>query len=193
MNDIIEKLKKLYPKYQEKENDNNIVENIIDGIYDENDFFHACKMLFKTTKFKSISPFKNRETFIKFRNLNRELFPVWMDNLSENDKYNLKENYKIIVVYCFKDCDQYNCNYPEILELIYAYHKEGIPYWCISSYIKESLDIYSNVIKKETLIELMNQKNKFIEGCRKIFKKHIEFKKILKEKNINFIESVGVK
>lgn len=190
MIEILEKLKILYPQYQQKEDDLNILETIIDGLYDENDFFHACKMLFKTTNYKTLYPFKNKETFIKFKNLDREIFPDWVDNLTFNDQTALKENYKIIVAYCFGDREQFTCNHPDILELIYEYHKLGIPYWIISAYIQETFNTSNQDIPKNKLLELMNQGDRFIQGCRKIFKRQQNFKSLLKEKGLNFIEAI---
>ena len=193
MIEVLEKLKKIFPKYQQKEDDIKILESIIDGLYDENDFLHASIMLFKTTKFKTLTPFRNKETFIKFKNLDQEKYPTWLDNLSFNEQHDLKDNYKIIAGYCLGDWDKYECNHPDILELIYEYHKRSVPYWTITAYIKESFNDNNQEITKQDLLELMNHGEKFIQGCRNIFKRQQDFKSLLKKDGLNYIESVGEK
>jgi hypothetical protein len=191
MNNLVEQIKKEFSQFQETEYDEEIIENCLFG-YNENDFLYACKMLFKNTKEKTLKRFKYKDNFIKYRNMNRENFPDWLNNLPQDDQYDLKENYKIIIGYCFKEWDQYNCNYPDILDLIQSFHKEGIPYWCISAYIQEKINLIDNIyyIKKHQLLEIMNKGNDFKEGCRQIFKRQKLFKESLKKDGINFIEAI---
>ena len=194
MNELLGKLRNMFPSHEFKKSDIEILDSCIFG-YNENDIIWACKQLFKDKKNKTIKAFYNKEIFIKYRNMNREYFPNWVDNLTKDDQYDLKENYKNIISYCFKNWDQYNCKHPDILELIQAYHKEGIPYWCISAYIQEKINLTGQnyYIKKEQLLEIMNKGESFKEGCRVIFKKKKQFKEMLKKEGISFVESVGLK
>lgn len=190
MRNFLEKLKMEFPFKEFKENDIDILENCIDGIYTENDFIHACKQLFKNKQIKTISSFKNKEVFIRFRNMNRENFPNWLNDLSFDDQFDIKENYKIIVGYCLGDWNQYNCNHEDILAMIYEYHKQAIPFWCISAYIQEALDTTKGYLKKYKLLEIMNRGDDFKKGCRAIFKRQKLFKEKLKKEGINFIEAI---
>ena len=193
MKNFLEKLRNEFPLCTFKDTDIDILENCIDGIYEENDFIWACKQLIKDRKCKTIKAFENKEIFVKYRNMNRENFPNWLDDLSFDDRFNLKENYKIVVGYSLGDWSQFNCNHEDILSMIYEYHKQGIPFWCISAYIQECLDTRKGYLQKHQLLEIMNQGQVFISGCRNIFKRQQEFKKKLEKEGINFIESIGEK
>jgi hypothetical protein len=178
-----------FTRYKETDKDDSIIQKCIDGIYKEDDFIHATRMLFKTTKSSTITPFSDKSVFIKFRNMNREFYPSWVNDLSADDKGALKRSYLKVLSHCFwNHSNQYKCEYPDILELIHAYHKEAIPYWVIECCITETIDTYRNPITKNKLIEFMNNSERFKKICREIFKKHLDFKK----KNINLFE-VGKK
>lgn len=190
MKDFLGKLRNEFPLCTFKDSDINILENCIDGIYNENDFMWACKQLIKDKKCKTIKVFENKDIFIRYRNMNRENFPDWLNDLSFDDQFDLKENYKIIVSYCLGDWNQYNCKHEDILSMIYEYHKQGVPFWCISAYIQETLNTIKGYVKKYQLLEVMNQGKNFVESCRKIFKKQQKFKEKLKKEGINFIEAI---
>lgn len=193
MKEFLEKLRNEFPLCTFRDSDIDILENCIDGIYNEFDFIWACKQLIRDKKCKTIKIFENKEIFIKYRNMNRLNFPTWLDDLSKQDKFDLIENYKIIIGYCLGDWDQFNCKHEDILSMIYEYHKQAIPFWCISAYIKETLDNSMGYLKKYQLIEIMNQGKIFIEGCRNIFKRQKAFKETLKKQGINFIEALTEK
>lgn len=194
MKEFLEKLKDEFPTKNFKDSDIDILENCIDGLYSENDFIYACRQFFKNNKkMQTINSFQNKEVFIQYRNMNRENFPDWLNDLSQDDQFDLKENYKIIVGYCLGDWHQFKCNNEDILSMVYSYHKQGIPFWCISAYIKETLDNSRGYLKKHQLLEIMNKGEDFINRCRAIFKRQQTFKKKLKKENINFIDSIGEK
>jgi hypothetical protein len=183
---MIDKLRAKYPDLEINDSDDEIVNKCIDGIYTETDFYHACDMLIKYTKSKSIKLFRKKDVFIKYRNMERENFPEWIKNLSFDDQEALKDTYRSIVSYCFLDHNYFNCNHPDILELIHAYHKEeGIPYSCIRSNILRNLNCYIP-IKKYVLIEVMNKGEKFKADCIAIFERVKEFR----EKNKDLIKGI---
>lgn len=173
---IIEKLKNINPRFEESQNDDNIIRKCIDGVYSEEDFIYACKKLFQTTRANSIKRFIRKDVFIHYRNMHRDKFPDWLKDLSYDDQLALKDTYRELVSSCFLDHSYHTCNYPDILDLIQSYHREGIPYWCILGNIKRNFDCYKP-IKKHQLIEFMNNGAKFKENCRMLFKKIQEFKK----------------
>jgi hypothetical protein len=175
MIEFLEKLKLLFPNAEFMNDDILILEKCLDVIYTEDDFIYACKKLFEETKKKNIKIFKNKNIFIKYRNMHRDIFPDWICDLSLEDQENLKDTYRDIISYCLLDHTYYKCNYPEILLIIQGYHKEGIPYWCIRGCVKENLNCYYP-IKKNILIEFLNKGNNFKDMCRKIFKKVQDFK-----------------
>ena len=178
MNHIIQQLK-LLQQYQQTDKDEDIIKSCIDGIYKEHDFMYAVKKLFETTKSRTIKCFENKDVFIKYRNMHRENYPEWINDLMPDDRYALKSNYLIIIGHCFRSYkDNFSCNHPTLLRKIYEFHKDGIPFWCISSAIKENIDTYRRIITEGELLEFMNNQEIFKNICRSIFKSHTKFKKI---------------
>jgi hypothetical protein len=187
MNNIIDKLRQKYPDKEFVDADIEIIEKCIDGNYTEDDFFYACEKLFKTTKAKSIKCFQKKKVFIDYRNMHRDNFPAWVSNLSYDDQFALKEIYREIVSRLMLEHDYYNCNHPDILELIQAYHKESVPYWCIRACIIHELNYYIPM-KKQQLIEFMNNAKIFKEKCKEIYRKNRDFKKESQE----YLKEIGV-
>lgn len=187
MKEILEKIKYKYKKFEETPYDKDIIDRCIDGIYTRDDFLHAVDMLFKNSREKTLKKFKDKSVFITFRNMGKEQFPKWLNDLSDDDQKALKENYRIIVSYCLRDHLYYKCKHPDILELIQAYHKEAIPYSIISYCIKNNLDCYKP-IKKHQLLEFLNNSKRFKELCREIFKKRKKFIDNLKKHKISIFD-----
>ena len=155
MNNIISILKSRYSNFEETDSDENIISSCINGNYTEEDFFYACKKLFETTKENSLKKFRNIDIFIKYRNMHKERYPEWINNLSPDDQYYIKDNYKAIVGHCFREWNSYDYNrHADILELIQSYHKEGIPYWIITENIKINIDTYKRQISKSKKLNL---------------------------------------
>lgn len=188
MREIIDKLKLLYPDYEESEKDLNIIEVCIDGIYTEKDFFHAVKILFNRSKKKVLKPFENKNIFIKFRNIQIDLFPSWINDLTNEDQEALKDIYRDIVRHCFKEHEYYKCQHSDLFKIIYDKHKTGIPYWCILAVIEDNIDTYQKEIKKPLLIEFLTNGDYFHKLCQERFKKRQEFLKSFKS-----LDQIGCK
>lgn len=184
---MIENLRIKFPNAEFKDSDMEIINKCIDGIYTEDDFIYACKKLFDTTKSKTIKIFSKKEIFIKYRNMHRDNFPGWINNISFDDQFSLKECYRELVSRMLLDHEYHQCNHPDILELVQAYHKESIPYWCIRACLLQELNYYIP-IKKYKLIEYMNNGNYIKEKCREIYKKNQDFKK----RSSDYLKEIGV-
>lgn len=186
--DIIIELKK-NKRFKESRQDEQIIKQCIDGLYTEKDFFDAVNNLFNSTTSYTLSPFSEKSVFIKFRNLNRDNYPEWSQELSPEDQYLLRSTYIQIIEYTLRKHNQKNnCDFPDILLRIYEYHKSGIPYWTISSCIYENINVYSRALSTTELLEFFDNGSRFKELCRKIFVEQKEFKK----KKIPFSE-IGIK
>ena len=185
--EIIEYLKNTYLDFETTKDDENIIETCIDGLSTEKDFFHAVKMLFNKTKNKTLKVFKDKSVFIKFRNMNKDIFPSWINDLTKEDQEALKDTYRDTICHCFFEHEYYRCKHPDLLQIIQDKHKNGIPYWCIIAVIQENIDI-KEPAKKSDIIDFLNNGDYFINLCRERFKKRQEF-----IKNFKGIENIGVK
>jgi hypothetical protein len=185
--EIIEQLKNIYLDFETTKNDENIIETCIDGLSTEKDFFYATKMLFNRTKNKTLKVFKNKSVFIKFRDMQKDIFPSWINDLTKEDQEALKDTYRDIICHCFFEHEYYRCKHHDLLQTIQDVHKKAVPYWLILAVIQENINVVQP-IPKDKLIEFMANGEYFIDLCRERYKKRQEFLK-----NFKGIESIGEK